>query len=775
MQVLHSKKILFREELQKVLTAENKKIDDFPGLMDFILRMESVRQELRLTQENWNKFFSPKTSVPHDRLETYIRILLNLNMYLNVHKKMKKPLNFQYKSNISKNWIKNSSFYFEAVISFFNYGVLYFNSGLDMINSTKDASEARQALNNFRISFWGFQETYQSRRFCLSTGRLPQEISNDNLELYMACCVAFGYLSMCRAMGQQLGNLPIKERCRLYCAVGKHLTHAHSIITRKVKGKQFLALDSFIQDIIYYKNLYYCMTFFEMSEDYRKQHEERVTGGFIGWQLGYLLALREVYNGLCGLKNKSRLASSKALLTEVQRVLKGIDRVQLENNEVYKAKIPKKKDLLLKEPSNKLKSLDRPNCKSIMPELRKVFNNKKSQKFNRIMADLDVVINTNRNNLFGLIDKISKKKMFIYQDLKVDTLLSSVSAGNAAKVQKALREIRNDYGGYMGYLTLTNNLQQLSTKNDEVAKSIMHQMQKDRDGDFAFQRQTGIKIPSLKESNPEVVGQFEKHGVGLTALKKKDKELMLDFDKYSDTLQKVEDDVFEKELSKLGEGLGKIEGADQLMKYDTVINQWFDGRILVKKKEILEFYKSLDLQEMVVNIYMNRFSEEKTFIDLNEKLDNRTEELKDFIEKQHSALNKMAEIARKVNLQVSAHKGVLEKKQRLVSTINGAALLYTMLLTNLELHTNFERALRLISDSIRDYLTSKELQKQEIMNERRGGGGGGNSNAGGGYFGAPQGPSPNGGKPGPGGPGGANNVSAFLSDILKEQGFDFKF
>lgn len=772
MQVLHSKEILFREEISKVLAAEKKKIDDFPGLMDFLMRMESVRQELRLTKENWNKYFSPKTTVPHDRLETYIRILLNLNMYLNVQKKMKKSLNFQYKSNITKKWVKNSSFYFEAVISFFNYGVLYFNSGLDMINSTKDATEARQALNNFRIAFWGFQETYQSRRFCLSTGRMPQEISNDNLELYMACCVAFGYLSMCRAMGHQLGSLPVKERCRLYCAVGKHLTHAHAIITRKVKGKQFTALGSFIDDIVYYKNLYYCMTFYEMAEDYRKMHEESVTKGYIGWQLGYLRALREVYNGLCGIKNKSRLAQSKQLLTEVQRVLKGLERVELENKEVYNAKVPAKKDLLLKEPSNKLKSLDRPNCKTIMPELKRVFNNKKSQKFNRILADLDVVINTNRNNLFGLIDKISKKKMFIYQDLKVDTLLSTVSAGNAAKVQKALREIREDFGGYMGYLTMTNNLQQISSKNDETAKGIMHKMQRDRDGDFAFQRQYGVKIPSLKESNPEIVSQFEKHGVGLTALKKKDKELLQDFEKYSETLQKVEDDVFERELGTLSEGLGKIEGADQLMKYDAVINQWFDGRILVKKKDILEFYKSLDLEEMVVNIYMNRFSEEKTFIDLNEKLDARTEELKDYIEKQHQALNKMAEIARKVNLQVSAHKGVLEKKQKLVSTINGAALLYSMLLNNLELHTNFEKALELISSSITDFLASKELQKQEIINERRGGAG--PSQVGGGYFGTPQTPGPGGNQQG-GNQQGGNNVEAFLSNILKEQGFDFKF
>lgn len=760
MLVLQSKKISIREEVHNLLAIENKKIDDFKGLMDFLLRLEQSRADLRLTDEKWNKHFNPKTTIPHDKMEVYIRMLLNLNMYLTVQNRSGKSLlNFQYRSNMSKSWVRNNSLYFEAVMSFYNYAALYFNSGYNLLMTAKGPAEAKQSMIDFRIAFWGFQECYQGRRFCLSTGRMPDEISNNNLELLMALCVAFGYLNMSRAMGPMLGKLTATDRCKLYCSVGKHLMHAESLIS-KSSCKQFDNKSDLMGKIFWFKNLFYCKTFFEMAEEYRIKHEEKVTGGFIGWQIAYLRALKECFGNLskCG---KGLLKSQEQMIIEIQKLLKRLPSVELENSEVYKVNIPMKKDLILEEPKSKLKSLERPNCKTLEPELKKVFSNKKSQNFNRILADLNVVVNTNRNNLFGMIDRIVKKKNFIYQDTKIDSILSTVSNKSIKQIQAKLAQIKNEYGGYMGYMQLTENLRQISSKNDSTAKKIVSQMQRDRDSDFAFQRSTGVKIPALKESNPDLIKQFEKHGIGLTALKKKDRELIGDFEKYSETLRKAEEGAFEQELGSLSTGLGKIEGVDQLAKMDMVVNQWFNTKIEGKKKEILEYYKSLDLEEMVINIFFNRFSEEKTYLDLNDKLDSRTQEIQEHIEKQHTALNKISEVSNKVNGQLSGFQSQLDKKQRLISEINGAALLYSMLLNNLELHTNFESALALIEQSVNDIMTSKELQKQEIQNEKRGGQGGG------GYFGTPQ-STENKAKD-------QNSASAFLSDILKEQGFDFKF
>lgn len=763
MLVLQSKKISIREEVHNLLANENKKIDDFKGLMDFLLRLEQSRIDLKLTQEKWNTYFNPKTTIPHDKMEVYIRMLLNLNMYLTVQSRRGKSLlNFQYRSNLSKSWIRNNSFYFEAVMSFYNYGVLYFNSGYNLLMTATGPAEAKQSMIDFRIAFWAFQECYQGRRFCLSTGRMPDEISNNNLELLMALCVAFGYLNMSRAMGPMLGKLTATERCKLYCSVGKHLMHSESLIS-KSSCKQFVDKKDLLGKIFWFKNLFYCKTFYEMAEEYRIKHEEKVTGGFIGWQIAYLRALKECFNNLSK-SSKGLLKTQEQMIIEIQKLLKRLPSVELENSEVYKVNIPMKKDLLLEEPKSKLKSLERPNCKTLEPELKKVFNNKKSQNFNRILADLNVVVNTNRNNLFGMIDRIVKKKNFIYQDTKIDSILSTVSSKSINLIQEKLSQIKNEYGGYMGYMQLTENLRQISSKNDACAKKIVSQMQRDRDSDFAFQRATGVKIPALKESNPDLIKQFEKHGIGLTALKKKDRELFTDFEKYSETLRKAEEGGFQKELGSLSSGLGKIEGLDQLAKMDMVVNQWFNQKIEGKKKEILEYYKSLDLEEMVINIFFNRFSEEKTYLDLNDKLDSRTQEIQEHIEKQHTALNKISEVSQKVNTQLSSFQAQLDKKQRLISEINGAALLYSMLLNNLELHTNFESALGLIEQSVNDVMTSKELQKQEIQNEKRGGMGG---QGGGGYFGTPQ--------QNPSTGGNQNSASAFLSDILKEQGFDFKF
>ena len=172
MLVLQSKKISIRQEVHKLLGTENKKIEDFKGLMDFLLRLEQSRTDLKLTEENWNSYFNPKTTIPHDKMEVYIRMLLNLNMYLTVpNLKGKSMLDFQYRSKITKSWIRNNSFYFEAVMSFYNYGVLYFNSGFELLMKANGAAEAKQAMINFRIAFWGFQECYQGRRFCLASGR----------------------------------------------------------------------------------------------------------------------------------------------------------------------------------------------------------------------------------------------------------------------------------------------------------------------------------------------------------------------------------------------------------------------------------------------------------------------------------------------------------------------------------------------------------------------------------------------------------------------------
>ena len=441
MLVLQSKKISIREEVHNLLGAENKKIEDFKGLMDYLMRLEQTRVDLRLTEERWNKHFNPKTTIPHDKMEVYIRMLLNLNMYLTVqNRRGKSLLNFQYRSNLSKSWIRNNSFYFEAVMSFYNYGVLYFNSGCDLLMSATGPGESKQSMTDFRIAFWAFQECYQGRRFCLSTGRMPDEISNNNLEILMALCVAFGYLNMSRAMGPMLGKLGARERCKLYCSVSKHLMHAEMLIGKSSSSKQFENKSDLMGKVFWFKNLFYCKTFYEMAEEYRVKHEEKVTGGFIGWQIGYLRALKECYSNLSKC-NKSLLKTQSQMITEIQKLLKRLPSVELENSEVYKVKIPMKKELLLEEPKSKLKSLERPNCKTLEPQLKKIFSNKKSQNFNRILADLNVVINTSRNNLFGMIDRIVKKKNFIYQDSKIDSILSTVSNKSVTVIMNKLTQI----------------------------------------------------------------------------------------------------------------------------------------------------------------------------------------------------------------------------------------------------------------------------------------------------------------------------------------------
>jgi hypothetical protein len=97
----------------------------------------------------------------------------------------------------------------------------------------------------------------------------------------------------------------------------------------------------------------------EQARDFEKVHLEKLTGGEIGMQIAYLDFLKDT---MPELKRGAKEANNKEVEALYEEALKETNKLELvkhENNEIYKAPVPQRKDLpAIPESEHKVTPLD---------------------------------------------------------------------------------------------------------------------------------------------------------------------------------------------------------------------------------------------------------------------------------------------------------------------------------------------------------------------------------------------------------------------------------
>jgi hypothetical protein len=713
MYLLQSKPLEHRTEMVNLLKYENKSLGDFPGLDKYLKELDATKSELSFEKGSTPKSQKPTITIMQEKIEQYIQILYNFTIHFEIPKK--KPVAYQigWKGESGSICI-NANFYFEIACMYYNYSVLYFNQGHQLL-AEKDPKAYKTALRYFRIALWGFQEIQNCILKCVNTGTFPDELKSMEVNACYQLCLAYGYKCLYLFLQSHFATFTQDQINTLHRTVFSEFNKACFSLDQ-IKGKQFVDFKMLKMMVRTHQNYHLGWLYYNKACEYAQRHKDNVSEKHLGTQIAFITGLKqnlkEIENALSVLKDQE----SQSLLNDINGMVKKLKDLELENNKVYKNVIPGLDKLPLGEDSEqKVKPLDQPQVKKKLDDLSKICAGKYSGYYKQLENDLNLSINKNKNNLNALIENIEIKKLNEYKKNNIDVILRMVLSGTEESLENRIKEIQKIYGGLHGYENIIKDLEKMGSENDAKAKKIKSIIEQDHIRDKEFHGQYGIKVLGIKEASNGLLENFMRHGTTLTGLRKKDAEIFEIYGRHKNLLKDIDSGKINKDLENMQTGIQNSEDVQNLVNKHQLLNQIFKIHVDPKKKNLFDFLKSQNIENILQDVFFNNRRADDVFKELNDNLADKIEEFRNMIEQMKKALGKITEIAEKINKDMSNNSSSLTYQQTLLSDINEVHLLYSMLLNNMEMHDNLLKGANCLEQIMNDYLLSKDTQKQEII------------------------------------------------------------
>lgn len=717
MKLLAHKKISFVDEMQLLFKAQGGSYNDYVGLKDILTEMDKIQNELGFEEGKQPPKQKPTITIAQERIEQYVKTLFNLAIHYDLDKKKATPFSFKWRGYISSSFYKNQNFYFEIGCMFYNYSVLYFNQGLELMNSQGAEKQAnlKTALRYFRMSMWGFNETTVAITKCLTSGTVPQELNGNNMAACYHVSAAMAYKCLYEALKPSFGQFTKEQAKSFHKTAYVEFTKAFNFL-EKASEYQFDNLKQLRSILNAYKVFHLSQILLTNSKEYEVKHKEDITGGFIGVRIAFIENLQDYINELKDAEKLLKTEEVTKLYEDVVREVKLLNELQLENKEVYKAKVPKRDELPpIPESEHKITRLDQPHVKKPIDKIQTICTGKYSAQYRQLVSEFALIINNNKNNLNAMIENIEKLKIDEYKKHNLDIILRIALSSQDYTLENKIKEIKDIHGGLKGYSNLVTDLQSFFAKNDSKASHIKKLIEEDHISDAKFYNSYGVKVLGIKESGSSILTNFERHGVTLTGLKNKDKQLLNEFNNSQELLKQIDDDKILPQLSQIQSNIKNSEDIQNLIKKNQLLTDIFKLHIEPKKKLLYDYLKQLDVKALVYDIFFNLKTQEKVYEELNKNLCDKVEEFRNMITQIQKALEKIGEVALRINMEISKNSNNLNFQQKIISDVNNVHILYQSLLNNLELHDNLLRGAETLEQLMTDYLISKEAQKQEMM------------------------------------------------------------
>lgn len=717
MKLLTHKKLNFMDEMQVLFKARGGSFAEFNGLKDIIAELDKIQGELGFEEGKQPPKQKPTITIAQERIEQYIKILFNLSVHFDLDKKKATPFSFRWRGNISNSFYKNQNFYFEIGCMFYNYSALYFNQGMELLNASGQERQTnlKPALRYFRMAMWGFSESSLAISKSLTTGTVPSELNNNNIGACYHVAGAMAYKCLYDALQPNFSQFT-KDQTRSFHKTAYLEFMKASNFLEKANEYQFDNLKQLRSLIGAYKALHLSHILLMNSKEYETKHKEDITGGHIGMRIAFVENLKDYLGELKEAEKLIKSEEATKLYENVAQEVKLLDDLLLENKEVYKAKVPNRNDLpAIPESEYKILPLDQPHVKKPLDKMDAVCKGRYSAQYKQLMSEFALIINNNKNNLHAMIENIEKSKIEEYKKHNVDIILRLALSSQDHTLENKIKEITEIHGGLKGYSSLVSDLQSFFAKNNSKANHIKNMIEEDHLSDVKFFNAYGVKVLGIKEGGSGILTNFERHGVTLTGLKKKDQQLLNEFNSYQELLKLIDED---KILPQLNEMQAKIKNSDDiqnLIKKNQLLVDIFGLHIEPKKKMLYDYLKQLDIKALVFEVFFNIKKQEEVYKNLNSNLCDKVEEFRNMVSQIQKALEKIGEVAYKINMEISKNSSNLNFQQKIITDVSNVHILYQSLLNNLELHDNLLKGGETLEQLMSDYLISKEAQKQEMM------------------------------------------------------------
>ena len=216
------------------------------------------------------------------------------------------------------------------------------------------------------------------------------------------------------------------------------------------------------------------------------------------------------------------------------------------------------------------------------------------------------------------------------------------------EIVKILDEIKNINGGFDGYFNLVRTLSTFSKENDEKAMQIKHIIEQDHQRDKEFEASTGVKVLGIKQASNGLLENFTKHGITLTQLRKKDQQVIQQFEKHKDFLKELESGKAMENYNSGKIDLSDSENVKQLAQKHELLSNIFKMHIEPTHKEIVGYIEGLNLQAILHDIFVNKRTKMEVFDDFNQNVGEKVQEFRNKVEIVRKGFMKIEEILAKI-------------------------------------------------------------------------------------------------------------------------------
>lgn len=448
--------------------------------------------------------------------------------------------------------------------------------------------------------------------------KLPIEFRAGTLEFLNALMVGLAYNCIFNIMSES-GQVSDDNLASLEKEISNNFYTVKDVLKNDSALKKIFGY--LLEDVLtkYYEFAINCLV--RVANSMEKKHAEAKTKGFIGFQIAYL---EEAVNVLKNM-DKDSFDQKKNMQKRFEPLKKKLEDTKLMNDQVFKARIPKREELTdIKPMEQKVRPLEPKNIR-ILPTDAEFFVAFKSEEMEAVKQSLQLFVSNKKQHVEKTMFDLKERINDINKTYNVPFLKNLVNAGTpSAETQAKLETIREQ--GENGFVTqitkVAKNRQTLDDNFHRIDKIVEVESEKDKatlslvqGGGYTtfvqnFGEQLG-KVNDLKQSYRGYRGMEEK--------------IILEYERYKHLLPRLtnpkvalQDLLTSGELSAFVQA--NMDKLQQVKKFGDGVEMLVSQHLGADMGKIVEALKGIDIEKNAQKVLMNETNLEAIYKEINEML-----------------------------------------------------------------------------------------------------------------------------------------------------------
>lgn len=448
--------------------------------------------------------------------------------------------------------------------------------------------------------------------------KLPIEFRAGTLEFLNSLMIGLAYNCIFNIMSEA-GQVSDENLASLEKEISNNFYTVKDVLKNDSSLKKIFGY--LLEDVLakYYEFAINCLV--RTSNAMEKKHSEAKTKGFIGFQIAYL---DEAVNVLKNM-DKDSFGEKKNLQKKFEPLKKKLEDTRLMNDQVFKARIPKREELTdIKPMEQKVRPLEPKNIR-VLPTDAEFFNAFKSEEMEAVKQSLHLFVSNKKQHVEKTMFDLKERINDINKTYNVPFLKNLVNAGApSAETQAKLQSIREQGGdGFVTQISkVAKNRQALDDGFHKIDKMVEIESEKDKatlslvqgGGYTTFVQSFGEhlnKVNDLKQSYRGYRGMEEK--------------IVLEYERYKHLLPRLANpNISLQDLLTSGElnafVQANLEKLQQLKKYGDGVEMLVSQHLGGDMGKILEALKGIDIEKNAQKVLMNETNLESIYKEINEML-----------------------------------------------------------------------------------------------------------------------------------------------------------